>query len=91
MHYPIFDIETIEGPLSLSDQYGGLVPGRNLALVCWDHVTIGRCMDDQLVAVWENCLGALVKVFVTAASNAVTAATATTTATTATISFGHGC
>jgi hypothetical protein len=99
MHYPIINIKTIEGPLPLSVQFGGLVPGRNLVLVCWGHVTIRRCVDDQFVAVWANCLGALVMAFVTATSTAATAATATTTAATAaataaaaaTISFGHGC
>jgi hypothetical protein len=72
MHYPIFDIKTIEIPLSLSVHFGGLVPGRNLVLVCWEHVTIRRRVDDQFVAVWVNCLGALVTAFVTAASTAAT-------------------
>jgi hypothetical protein len=100
MNYPIIDIKTIEGPLSLSVQFGGLViPGRNLVLVCWEHVTIGCRVDDQFVAVWANCLGALITAFVTAASTATTTAAATTAAAataivtaaaTTTISFGHG-
>jgi hypothetical protein len=93
MRYQIIDIETIEGPLSLSIQYGGLVPGWNLVLVCWEHETIGCRMDNQYVAVWENCLGALVMGSVTPAATATTTTATTaaaTTAATAAISFGHG-
>ncbi len=84
------NFKTIEGPLALSVQFGGLVPGRNLVLVCWERVTTGRRVDDQFVAVWENCLGASVTVFFTAASNAATVAAAATATATATISIGHG-
>ncbi len=84
--YPIIDIKTIEGPLSLSIQFGGLVPGWNLVLVCWEHETIGCRMDNQFVAVWANRLGGLVTASITAAATAATAANTTTT----TVSFGHG-
>jgi hypothetical protein len=87
MHYTIIDIKTIEGPLSLSVRYGGLVPDRNLVLVCWECVTIRCRMDNPFVAVWANHFVALATAFVTAASTAATMAVATTTAT---ISFGHG-
>ncbi len=98
MRYPIIDIKTVEGPLSLSIQFGGLVPGWNLVLVCWEHDTIGRRMDNQFVAVWANWLGSLVTASVTTTATAATAADTTTTATTAsatdattaTVSFGHG-
>jgi hypothetical protein len=98
MHYPIIDIKSIEGPLSLSIQFGGLVPGWNLVLVCWEHEIMGHYMDDQFVAVWANPLGASVTAFVTTASTASTVAAAATTAITAAataaataiISSGHG-
>ncbi len=86
MRYPIVNIKTIEGPLSLSIQFGGLVPSWNLVLVCWEHETVSRRMDNQIVAVWAHSLGALVTASVAAAAAAATAAAATTT-----ISFGHGC
>jgi hypothetical protein len=90
MHYPIIHIETIEGPLSLSIQFGGLVPGWNLVLVYWKHETIGCRMDDQLVAVWANGLGATVAAFVTATATAATSTASTTTAiATAAVTFGH--
>jgi hypothetical protein len=99
IRHPIVKIETIEGPLSLSNQFGGLVPGRNLVLVCWERETVRHCMDNQLVAVWANCLGASVTASVasattTAATAATTPATTTAAATaaaTATVFFGHGC
>jgi hypothetical protein len=91
---PIINIDTIEGPLSLSIHFGGLVPGWNLVLVCWEHEIVGRHADNHLVAVWAHCLGATVTASV--AANAFTTATPTaatlaTTAPTAPpgISFGH--
>jgi hypothetical protein len=100
MYYPIIDIKTIQGPLSLSVQFEGLLPGWNLVFVCWERVTIGRHVDNKFVAVWANCLGASVMAFVTAVSTAATAAAATTAAATAvatatatataTFSFHHG-
>ncbi len=80
--YLIVNIKPIEGPLSLSIQFGGLVPGWNLVLVCWEHETVNRHVDNQLVAVGAHSLGALVGVFVAAAT--ATAATATTA-----VSFGQ--
>jgi hypothetical protein len=74
---------------------GGLVPGWNLVLVCWERETVSRRMDDQLVAVWAHSLGALVMAFVAAATTAVTTAAAATAATTTAaataISLGHIC
>ncbi len=93
MRYPIIDIKTIKGPLSLSNQFGGLVPGWNLVLVCQEHETVGHRMDDQFIAVWANRLGALVTASVTPAATATAATTATATAmatATATVSFGCG-
>jgi hypothetical protein len=95
MRYPIVNIETIKGPLSLSIQFGGLVPGWNLVLVCWERETVSRCVDNQLVAVWAHSLGASIMVSFApaAATNATATTTATTTTTTAAattaISFGH--
>jgi hypothetical protein len=70
MHYPIVYIDSIKGPLSLSIQFGGLVPGWNLVLVCWERETVSCCMNDQLVAAWAYSLGALVTAFVAATATA---------------------
>jgi hypothetical protein len=93
-HYPIINIDTIKGPLSLSIQFGGLVPGWNLVLVCWEREIVGRRMDNHLVAVWAHSLGTLVTASIAAATTAATKATAAATtaaAATTTVSFGHSC
>ncbi len=87
---PIININTILGPLSPSICLGGLVPGWNLVLVCWERETVGRCMDDHLVAVWAHCLGATVTASAATAASAATTA-ATTLAASSTMSIGHSC
>jgi hypothetical protein len=88
--YPIVNIKTIKGHLSLSIQFGGLVPGRNLVLVFWEQETVSHRMDNQLVAIWAHSLGSLVTASVAPAATAATAAAAATAATNTTaISFGH--
>jgi hypothetical protein len=78
---------------ALSIQFGGLVPGWNLVLVCWERETVSRQVDDKLVAVWADSFGALVTASVAATATATTTAATTTIAATptasTTISFSH--
>jgi hypothetical protein len=94
MRNPFINIDTNDGPLSLSIHFGGLVPDWNLVLVCWEHETVGRRVDDQLVAVWaHSLLGATVTASVAAATAATSATTPTFTAAapaaSTAVSFGH--
>ncbi len=91
---PIISIDTIEGPLFLSICFGGLVPGWNLVLVCWEHEKVGRRMDNHLVALWAHSLGAMVMASVAAASSASASAASAAAAPAApaastTVFFGH--
>jgi hypothetical protein len=90
---PIINVDTIEGPLSLSIHFGGFVPGWNLVLVRWEREKVSCRMDNHLVAAWAHCLGATVTASVAAAICATAAAAATSTATapaaSTAISFGH--
>jgi hypothetical protein len=83
LFYPIVNVDTIHGPLSLSPSLARFVPLRNLQLVGVEGVAVLRFVGHHFVAVWtKGCRGTILS-----AAAATTAATAAAAA--AVLGHGH--